>query len=575
MTEPDTSGQYPDPEARVREVLRKNIGTLEQTRRRCQEWGKSHREIDTAIAESCAALGQPAPLCTKPEGQYPDPEAIRQKRIAELELAIDQGESSGAEHDEEGRARLAELRAELSRLRNEQPKGGDDRLITITVGIGRNGDIYEDTQTHGNSWADVYRGMHAVKAEIERLIEQRRECPNNPKCESYVIEPSPSPEPQDVREALLAAQRTLAAYQKQGAPHTFVGDISLQKVHTLIDAAIAQSDAQPVGWRKALEQMWFKDSWFELEGGARLNFEGKTLTQIWQRLLEGFFQSDYYRSLYAAPPRPDASGLIEALQQIQKKADEFDRAGTTHALELLSTTDELCRGPFGQIETIANEALRSIPEDAMTRERALIPGLTLVRKPLETYLIVREEDGDRELTATECEKLYALASAQQEPAPSADAEGVAKELAAKLFIEATVDDAAFDCDLATPIIASALRRCAGVGGVIGEIAAERKRQVASEGWSTEHDDDHDRDEMARAAACYALPERYRKMTVRDDDGDSTPTEVPELWPWSVVWWKPKSPRRDLLRAGALIIAEIERLDRATARAKSGEKGGAR
>ena len=37
-----------------------------------------------------------------------------------------------------------------------------------------------------------------------------------------------------------------------------------------------------------------------------------------------------------------------------------------------------------------------------------IPGLTIVRNPMETYLIVREEDGDRELTATECEKLFAL-----------------------------------------------------------------------------------------------------------------------------------------------------------------------
>jgi hypothetical protein len=39
-----------------------------------------------------------------------------------------------------------------------------------------------------------------------------------------------------------------------------------------------------------------------------------------------------------------------------------------------------------------------------------------------------------------------------------------------------------------------------------------------------------------------------------------------LWPWSVQWWKPKDRRRDLVRAGALIVAEIERLDRAAARA---------
>lgn len=37
--------------------------------------------------------------------------------------------------------------------------------------------------------------------------------------------------------------------------------------------------------------------------------------------------------------------------------------------------------------------------------------------------------------------------------------------------------------------------------------------------------------------------------------------VPPTWPWGAEWWKPKEPRRDLVRAGALIIAEIERLDR--------------
>ena len=39
--------------------------------------------------------------------------------------------------------------------------------------------------------------------------------------------------------------------------------------------------------------------------------------------------------------------------------------------------------------------------------------------------------------------------------------------------------------------------------------------------------------------------------------------APFGWPhtWDASWWKPKDRRRDLVRAGALIIAEIERLDR--------------
>jgi len=33
------------------------------------------------------------------------------------------------------------------------------------------------------------------------------------------------------------------------------------------------------------------------------------------------------------------------------------------------------------------------------------------------------------------------------------------------------------------------------------------------------------------------------------------------WPWNMVWWKPKNYRRDLVKAAALLVAEIERLDR--------------
>lgn len=97
--------------------------------------------------------------------------------------------------------------------------------------------------------------------------------------------------------------------------------------------------------------------------------------------------------------------------------------------------------------------------------------------------------------------------------------------------------------------------------VISEIQAERHRQRWDEGWTQEHDDAHDKGEMAAAAACYALnavPERFA-------DG-----VVPIFWPWSREWWKPKSRRRDLVRAAALIVAEIERMDRASV-AKMAEK----
>ena len=55
-----------------------------------------------------------------------------------------------------------------------------DLLVTYTISIGRNGDIYNDTQAHGNTFADVYRGFYAIKAEVDRQIAERRECPYNP-----------------------------------------------------------------------------------------------------------------------------------------------------------------------------------------------------------------------------------------------------------------------------------------------------------------------------------------------------------------------------------------------------------
>lgn len=93
--------------------------------------------------------------------------------------------------------------------------------------------------------------------------------------------------------------------------------------------------------------------------------------------------------------------------------------------------------------------------------------------------------------------------------------------------------------------------------VIAEIAAERQRQMSVEGWTPEHDDEHPRGTLATAAACYALNAAGELWALRKGD-------IPRYWPWHAEWWKPKDKRRDLIRAAALIVAEIERLDRARA-----------
>lgn len=96
--------------------------------------------------------------------------------------------------------------------------------------------------------------------------------------------------------------------------------------------------------------------------------------------------------------------------------------------------------------------------------------------------------------------------------------------------------------------------------VIDEIAAERRRQIEAEGWTPEHDDEHDRDHaLPRAAACYAIA----GTAAGNGPFWITHLQVPQqVWPYR--WeWKPYDRRRNLVRAAALIVAEIERLDRAS------------
>lgn len=94
-----------------------------------------------------------------------------------------------------------------------------------------------------------------------------------------------------------------------------------------------------------------------------------------------------------------------------------------------------------------------------------------------------------------------------------------------------------------------------------DVLRERLHQVAAEGWTPEHDDAHHNGELLEAALCYArvsswTDERQRRYL------------IPRGWPWAYSWWKPTTPRRDLVKAIALLIAELDRLDRAQAPART-------
>lgn len=110
--------------------------------------------------------------------------------------------------------------------------------------------------------------------------------------------------------------------------------------------------------------------------------------------------------------------------------------------------------------------------------------------------------------------------------------------------------------------------------VIDEIAAERRRQIEVEGWTPDHDAQHRDGQLSAAAACYAKRASHF-VVLGSDHATRFPEDrfgPPGAWPksWHRRWWKPKTVRRDLIRAAALIVAEIERLDR-SASSKCEEK----
>ena len=132
------------------------------------------------------------------------------------------------------------------------------------------------------------------------------------------------------------------------------------------------------------------------------------------------------------------------------------------------------------------------------------------------------------------------------------------------------------------------------------IAAERQRQIETEGWTPEHDDGHASEELARAAICYVAAANAIRSALlyayvtgpldakhyegkdrqhvldtleqikadplgyhygRDDLGRVKPPSTAH-WPWDDEWWNPSpDPITNLVKAGALIAAEIDRQER--------------
>lgn len=107
------------------------------------------------------------------------------------------------------------------------------------------------------------------------------------------------------------------------------------------------------------------------------------------------------------------------------------------------------------------------------------------------------------------------------------------------------------------------------GGALRSIARERERQVLMEGFNADHDSHHYSGELAIAGSWYALNSIcYGKDfvgigSVQNSLSNHFSGEHSWCkWPFDDGWWKPSNRRADLVKAAALIAADIDRLDRA-------------
>ena len=151
-----------------------------------------------------------------------------------------------------------------------------------------------------------------------------------------------------------------------------------------------------------------------------------------------------------------------------------------------------------------------------------------------------------------------------QPAPSVPIESIGKLLAQAM--EVAVANGANSVSMPDELVEVAAwlsgarpNPANGQTRAVRDVIAERRRQIEVEGWAPEHDDRHSAHELAEAAACYCLSSAGKPFDYFET-----------MWPWERWWFKVSDPRRDLVKAGALVLAEIERLDRAAAPKQEGE-----
>lgn len=82
-------------------------------------------------------------------------------------------------------------------------------LVTMIISVARDGSLQSDVRTHNNSYADVSRGLAAVKREIERVFDEQKNCPHYPvnaeAAKTPIVRTTPKPPEETFRRLHLSA----------------------------------------------------------------------------------------------------------------------------------------------------------------------------------------------------------------------------------------------------------------------------------------------------------------------------------------------------------------------------------
>jgi hypothetical protein len=98
--------------------------------------------------------------------------------------------------------------------------------------------------------------------------------------------------------------------------------------------------------------------------------------------------------------------------------------------------------------------------------------------------------------------------------------------------------------------------------VLREVLDERNRQINSKGYDEHHDNVYTQNELIRAADSYVSNVIQRGWVYNENNPEKyQKEEVPEYFPFDDCFWKPENPRKDLVKAVAMLIAELERIER--------------